>query len=120
MSAESPIFIRLYLDEDVSDRVASALRLRGFDVLSAHDVERWGLSDQEQLRGATAEGRCVFTFNAPYFCRLHTEWMRQDQEHCGIIVSDQLPIGEVTRRLLRLLNSISADEMRNQVYWLAE
>lgn len=46
MIPESHLFIRLYLDEDVHKRVASALRLRRFDVVSAHEVGRWGLSDQ--------------------------------------------------------------------------
>ena len=36
----------------------------------------------------------------------------------GIIVSDQLPIGETVRRLLNLLNRVSADEMWNEIRWL--
>lgn len=32
MGPEAPLFIRLYLDEDVHKRVASALRLRHFDL----------------------------------------------------------------------------------------
>ena len=39
-------------------------------------------------------------------------------KHHYIIVSDQLPIGEVTRRLLNLINQVTAGEMRNQLYWL--
>jgi len=63
MPPEAPLFIRLYLDEDVHKRVASALRLRRFDVVSAHEVGRWGLSDEEQLTYAAGEGRAIFTFN---------------------------------------------------------
>jgi hypothetical protein len=33
-------------------------------------------------------------------------------------VSDQLPIGETIRRLLNLLNRVTADEIHNQLYWL--
>jgi hypothetical protein len=61
VTPEAPLFCRLYLDEDVHRRVASALRLRNFDAVSAHEVERWGLSDEEQLSYAAAKGRVLFT-----------------------------------------------------------
>lgn len=35
---ESPLFIRLYLDEDVSIFVAQLLRAQGFEVLTARDA----------------------------------------------------------------------------------
>jgi hypothetical protein len=118
MEAEPSLFIRLYLDEDVHRRVAAALRLRRFDVISAHEAGRWGLSDEEQLRYAAAEGRSLFTYNASHYLRLHLDWLEQGREHSGIIVSDQLPIGATIRRLLNLLNQVTADEMRNEVRWL--
>jgi hypothetical protein len=118
MTPESHLFIRLYLDEDVHKRVASALRLRRFDVVSAHEVGRWGLSDEEQLAYAATEGRALFTYNTPDYLRLHLAWLQRGQEHYGIIVSDQLPIGETVRRLLNLLNRVTADEMRDQIRWL--
>lgn len=118
MPTEPALFIRLYLDEDVHRRVAAALRLRQFDVVSAHEVGRWGLSDEEQLTLAAAEGRALFTFNPPDYLRLLWNWLHLGKEHSGIIVSDQLPIGETIRRLLNLLNRVTADEIRNQIYWL--
>jgi len=118
MRSERPPFIRLYLDEDVHKRVASALRLRHFDVISAHEVERWGFSDEEQLAYAAMEGRALFTFNTADYLQLHLKWLQQGREHYGIIVSDQRPIGETVRRLLNLLNQVTADEMRNDIRWL--
>lgn len=118
MKPEPPLFVRLYLDEDVHKRVASALRLRHFDVVSAHEIGRWGLTDEEQLAYATSEGRAIFTYNAADYLKLHMDWLRRGKDHWGIIVSDQQPIGETVRRLLNLLNQVSADEMRNQVFWL--
>jgi hypothetical protein len=61
VNSEPPLFCRLYLDEDVHRRVAAALRLRHFDVVSAHEVQRWGLTDNEQLSYAASEGRALFT-----------------------------------------------------------
>ncbi|HIC94315.1 MAG TPA: hypothetical protein EYP09_08715 [Anaerolineae bacterium] len=118
MGLEAPLFIRLYLDEDVHKRVASALRLRHFDVISAHEVGRWGFSDEEQLTYAATEGRALFTYNTPDYLRVHLDWLQRGKEHYGIIVSDQLPIGETVRRLLNLLNRVTADEMRNEIRWL--
>ena len=115
MSPESPLFIRLYLDEDVHKRVASALRLRHFDVVSAHEVAGWGLTDEEQLSYAVTEGRALFTYNIADYLQLHLNWLRSGKEHYGIIVSDQISISETMRRLLNLLNRVTADEARNRV-----
>lgn len=118
MPAEAPLFIRLYLDEDIHKRVAAALRLRHFGVISAHEIGRWGLSDEEQLTYAAAEGQAIFSYNTPDYVKLHLDWLRQGKGHHGIIVSDQLPVGETVRRLLNLLNRVTADEIRNQIRWL--
>jgi hypothetical protein len=115
---ETSLFIRLYLDEDVHKRVATALRLRHFDVISAHEVHRQGLSDEDQLIYAASERRTLFTFNTPDYLQLHLDWLQHGQEHHGIIVSDQLPISETIRRLLNLLNRVTAEEMVNEVRWL--
>jgi hypothetical protein len=98
------LFIRLYLDEDVHKRIATALRLRHFDVLSAHELDRRGFSDDAQLAFAAANSRALFTFNTVHYLQLHQIWLRQNQEHSGIIVSDQLPLAETVRRLLNLLS----------------
>jgi uncharacterized protein with PIN domain len=37
--------IKLYLDEDVHKKIAVALRLKGYDVVSAHEVQKQSLSD---------------------------------------------------------------------------
>ena len=49
---------------------------------------------------------------------LHLDWLHRGQEHAGIVVSDQNSIGETVRRLLNLLNSVTAEEMRNTIRWL--
>lgn len=115
---ELPLFVRLYLDEDVHLRVANALRLRHYDVFSVHEAHRRALGDEEQLSFAAGEGRALFTFNTPDYIRLHLDWQQRGDEHFGIIVSNQIPISEVVRRLLNLLNKVAADEMRNQLIWL--
>jgi hypothetical protein len=112
------LFIRLYIDEDVHESVAPALRRRGYDVLSVREADRRGLSDTEQLAYAVDQDRAMFSFNAADYIALHLEYLTQGREHAGIIVAKQVPIGETVRRLSILLEQVSADEMRNQLRWL--
>ena len=62
--------IRLYLDEDVHKQVALALRVRGYDVVSVHELEKWNLSDEEQLAFAVSNNRAIFTFNRGDFAKI--------------------------------------------------
>lgn len=118
MAAPSPLFIRLYVDEDVHPMVAAALRARGFDAISVHETGRRGLADSEQMVFAVTMERALLTFNMVDFLELHRERLKTGQSHWGIILCEQAPVGEMVRRLLNLLNRVTADELRNQVYWL--
>jgi len=118
MKPDSPLYARLYLDEDVHKRIAASLRLRHFDVIATSEAARCGLGDEAQLEFAAAEGRALFTYNSRDFIRLHFDWMKRNKSHFGIIVSDQASLAETLRRLLSFLNRVSADELKNQIYWL--
>jgi len=48
------------------------------------------------------------------------EWWQADRKHYGVIISEQVPIGEMLRRVIRLLNTVSADEIENGYRDLAE
>ncbi len=63
--------LKLYLDEDVHKKVATALRLKGYDVISSHEVQKQSLSDYQQLEYAISEQRAIFTFNSGDFKRLN-------------------------------------------------
>jgi hypothetical protein len=110
--------LRIFLDEDVHATLAAALRKRGYDAVHALETKRLGLSDESQLNFASQENRCLVTFNVGDFVRLHNRWMDAGREHAGIIVSKQLPVGEMLRRLLALLQKESDDSMRGQVRFL--
>jgi len=117
--------IRLLIDEDVSKglQLAAALRRRGFDAMAVQEVGRMGLSDDELLDYAAAEGRAFLTFNIKDFVRYAREWYKAGKEHPGIIVSDHLTgrqFGELLRCTLNLLNTLTAKEMRNTVRFLQE
>jgi uncharacterized protein with PIN domain len=110
--------LKLYLDEDVHRKVATALRLKGYDVVSTHDAQKQSLSDAHQLEHAVAQQRALFTFNAGDFDRLHKEYLKDGREHFGIILSRQLPIGETIRRLTSFLFTHAGQEIKNSIHWI--
>ncbi|MFZ3208313.1 MAG: DUF5615 family PIN-like protein [Geobacteraceae bacterium] len=110
--------IRFFLDEDVHAELGHALRSRGFDVIHAQELNRKGRSDKEQLEYAVQDGRCFFSFNVKDFVKLHNQYVMDNMEHWGIIVSKQLPLGETLKRLLRLANAFPRDSIRNRIEFL--
>jgi uncharacterized protein with PIN domain len=110
--------IRLYLDEDVHKQVAVALRLRGYDVVSVHELAKWNLSDEDQLKFAVNENRAILTFNRGDFARLHEQWMAAGKNHNGIITGKQLTLSETIHKVNKLLFSRKPDEIKNQLVWL--
>lgn len=114
------LYLRIYTDEDVYGTVARALRDRGYDAMSTPEAGNLGHSDEEQLTYAISALRAILTCNVGDFMRLHTEYLQTNREHCGIIVSKRLPVSEMIRRMLALLNGISADEMRNRLEFLSD
>ncbi|MCI0586881.1 MAG: DUF5615 family PIN-like protein [Planctomycetes bacterium] len=113
-----PPFARLALDEDVHARLARALRARGHDVVALVEEDRLGCSDEENLRWAARVDRTIVTFDVSDFATLHDSFLRRGEPHAGILLSVQLPIGELKERLLRFLRRWSAEDLRNQLLWL--
>jgi hypothetical protein len=110
---------RLYLDEDVYHSVALGLRRRGWDAATTVDAGKVGSSDEDQIRFATAEGRCLFTFNRGHFAEIHGHMMAVGEHHCGIIVCRQATVGVVTRSLCALLSSHIAEDLHDSLVWLS-
>ena len=109
---------KLFLDEDVHTTLAGALRKRGVDAFHVQEVGRKGKSDAEQLAYAVAHSRCLFSYNVRDFVILHNEYGQIGQDHFGILVSKQRPVGETLRRLLRALQMFSQVSMRNRLEFL--
>jgi predicted nuclease of predicted toxin-antitoxin system len=78
--------VKLYLDEDLSPRVAVLLRQRGLDAVSAHEVGHGGRLDLDQLRGATREGRCLVTRNVADFAEIVRDLVNRQEAHAGIML----------------------------------
>lgn len=78
--------MRFYLDEDLSWRIAEIGRRHGLDILSSHECGRDGLSDEEQLRLAAAEGRCFVTRNRGHFVMLTARFFENGWPHVGVLI----------------------------------
>ena len=113
--SEPPLFVALYTDSHITRILAKELKARGFDALSAHDVGNSDLDDADHLAYAAEHQRALLTFNAKDFVPLFSEWWAQGRIHAGVIVSEQIPLSELLRRTLNLLNTMTAREMENNL-----
>jgi hypothetical protein len=113
--------IRIYLDEDAMSRsLINALRSRGVDVTVASDVGMRERSDAEHLTYASAQGLVLFSFNTNHYMALHTSLLQQGQSHAGLILSRQhYNVGEMMRRILKIVAHFSAEEMKDRVVFLS-
>ena len=115
--------VRLYLDEDsMRHALVVALRKRHVDVLTALEAGATEQTDEQQLVLASAHHRAVYSFNVGDFCRLHAGWLAHRRDHAGIILArqQQFPVGEQMRRLVRLVDALSPEAMRNRLEFLSD
>ena len=110
--------LSLYLDEHVQLALAEALRARGVDILTTQEAKNIGLDDVGQLAFATENRRSLFSYDKRHFAGIHYEWMGKKKEHAGIILSDQLSVGLLLRRLMKLHISLNTEDMINRLEYL--
>ncbi|HLF03443.1 MAG TPA: DUF5615 family PIN-like protein [Anaerolineales bacterium] len=84
------------------------------------DADRAGQSDEAQLEFAAQQGRAILTYNIKHFSPLAQLWYEAGRDHAGIILSVELPQGELFRQALKLLETVSAEEVINSVRYLQE
>ena len=111
---------KLHLNEHLSPRLAAQLRKHGFDVTSTLELGMVEDDDEEQLAFAASQQRALVTFNHQHLAPLHKQYIAEGKEHWGIILSTEESMSVLSRRLLRLLNTLSEDDLKNQVRWLNE
>ena len=73
-------------------------------------------SDEAQLLGATAQGRCILSFNARDFLALAERHSR----HAGIVLAAQTSwtLSDLVDALDRMLSETTPDQWVGQVRWL--
>ncbi len=116
------MWIKLYLDEDAqSNALAKALRQHGIDVLTTSEAGQITKPDSSQLAFAASSERAIYTYNVGDFMALHSDYLKKEKNHSGIIIGEQsrFDVGEQMRRLLRIVEAKSVEEMENNVEFLS-
>ena len=107
---------KLHLDADASmNSLTRALLERGHDV--TRTPNNWmtlDATDEEQLLGAIAQERIIFTFNVRDFIVL----AKIHPSHKGILLSSQKPMSILLPALDYLLSETEAEEWIGKVRWL--
>ncbi len=114
----SGLFIELYLDEDVDVLVADLVRARGFGAVTTREAGQLGRSDIEQLTFAASRGMTLLTHNRVDFEALARRYASTGQSHHGIVIAVRRQPYELARRLLLVLDRVTADETQNQVRYI--
>jgi predicted nuclease of predicted toxin-antitoxin system len=110
--------VSLFIDEDVHEGLAAALRRKGIDAVNAHECGRKEAKDAEQLAFAISQQRALLTFNVTDFEVLADEYFWQGKQHYGIIVSPQRSLRETLRRLVSLIEKFTREFLINQLIYL--
>lgn len=96
--------MRFFLDEDLSDEVARIARNLGLEAQSVHELDRRGLSDDEQFDYAIEEEMVMVTRNRDDYLALNAQHHGAETLNCGLlIVSRSLPNNQAARIAHRLV-----------------
>ena len=109
---------KLLLDEHIWAYLAKILREQGFDVIHVNEVNLVATPDDKIMQYAVGEHRAVVTFNIKHYIPLTIQYFEDGKEHYGVVVSKQLSQGELQRRVIKLLESVTAEELMNAVRYL--
>ncbi|MBV9124477.1 MAG: DUF5615 family PIN-like protein [Planctomycetes bacterium] len=109
--------VRIYLDENVDVALADGLTQAGYDAIPARAVGNLYLTDDAQLRFATAQGRAIVTHDFSDFTGLHADFLQRGEHHEGIILIPLRSLSELLARLKKHLDSFTPAMQRDNLFW---
>lgn len=112
------LFIEIYLDEDVNVLIADLICSRGFVVKTTQETGNLGKADYEQFEFAKNEKLVLLTHNRVDFEKIAQEHFASNKTHYGVIIAARHPPREIVQKLLKILNTFTADEMKNQIIYI--
>lgn len=112
------LFIEIYLDEDANGLIADLIRSRGFAVKTMQEAGKLGKTDYEQFEFAKSQKLVLLTHNRVDFEKITQEHFTSNKTHYGLIIAARQSPQEIVRRLLKILNTFTADEMKNQIIYI--
>ena len=107
--------IHLYLDENISPKVAVQLRKRGVNATSVHEIGLTGDSDINHLTRAASLQQVLVTCDTDFLVLAST-----GIEHCGIGfgVQEEMSIGAWVKELELLCKVCRLEDMRNHIEYI--
>lgn len=107
--------IHLYLDENITPKVAVQLRRRGINAISIHEMGLTGDSDINHLTRAAALQKVLVTCDADFLVLAAKGF-----EHCGIIfgIQEEMSIGDWVTNLELLCSVYGLEDMRNHIEYV--
>lgn len=114
----SELFVHVYLDEDVHVLVAELIRAQGFAATTTLEAGNIEQPDEAQLAYAADHAMAILSHNRNDFQALANAFFAQGRPHAGIIIAVRRSPYDLAARLTALLNSITADEMVNQIVYI--
>lgn len=107
--------LKLYIDENLSPKIAEQLRVRGIDAICVQEAQLRGDTDENHLKRATAEGRVLVTTDSD-FIDLATEGLA----HGGIIFGAQqkFSLGDWVKGLEIICYVYTPNDMKNHVEYM--
>jgi len=112
------MFVKTYLDENISVVVAEILRSRGFGAITAQEAGNKGLSDASQLEFASGQGMSILTHDRVDFEDLARDYFVSGKTHHGIIIAHRRKPNLLAERLSMVLNRITTDEIVDQMIYI--
>jgi predicted nuclease of predicted toxin-antitoxin system len=112
------LFIELYLDEDVDVLIADLVRARGYNATTTQVAGNQHVDDDRQLAYAVSLQATMLTHNRADFEELARQHHAAGRTHYGIIIAVQRPPYDLAVRVLTILNSVTADEIENQLRYI--
>lgn len=82
------------------------------------DAGQLGRSDAEQLDYAANHGMVFLTHNRTDFETIHRQYLSGRKSHWGIIIAARRRPPLKVANLLRLLDKLTADELRDQLLYI--
>jgi predicted nuclease of predicted toxin-antitoxin system len=107
--------ISLYLDENLTPKIAAQLRRRGIRVVTAHELGALGDSDENHLTRAREMGCVLCTQDTDYLIMAS-----QNVPHAGIVFGtlEDHSIGDWVNGLELICSVYTPDEMQNHIEYL--
>ena len=107
------------MDHHVHSAITQGLRRRGIDCLTAEEDGREHVADDLLLQRAAELGRIMFSQDDDLLA-IAADWIRSSTPFAGLIFGHQLglTVGQAVGDLELIAEVLSAEEMRNQIFWI--